>query len=533
MLHLTSYLKQGIERWKQLPRMLRSLVDRAEVRLHPQDPWKHYHLAKTLLQLQEFQAAEFHYRRVIALDRSIALAHHELADVLQAQGRLSEAEECYRQAIELNEEFFWSYHNLGDVLRKQEKWSEAAETYKKASRFNPDFYPTYEHWSQVAVRSRRWEDAIFAYHRALELQPDNFQICYDLAGLLRRFDRTTEVANLYLKTINLDPTFPWFYHHYFWRTLNTEGKLEEAIERYKTALKSHPDSMEVYVNLGEALTHQKQIPEAITYYRTALHRKLKRERPEIFSNEEVSESLETARKPDFIILGAQKAGTSSLYFYLSKNPQILSPLRKELEFWSWKFHRGIDWYFSQFPPLTPDSQFLTGEACPGYLDFDVAAERLKENSPNTKFIILLRNPVDRAVSHYYHWIRRHQEDRSFDVAIQAKIMEIHQKGTVWNQHSNYVARGVYVEFIRHWLSLFPREKFLILKSEDFYQDPSKTLKKVDNFLGVPVSTLSEYKKHNAGSYSPVSQKSRDYLNDFYSPYNQELEKLLGIELNWN
>ncbi|PPT08393.1 putative deacetylase sulfotransferase [Geitlerinema sp. FC II] len=529
MLQLKTYLKHFFKPRQKLPLAVRLLFFRFDVRLHPRDPWKNYYLAKTLLQLRRWQDAEFYYRRVTELDSSIALAHHELADVLQAQSRFSEAELAYRHALECNDRFFWSYHNLGDALRKQEKWSEAAEAYEKASHLNANFLPTYENWSQVAVRARRWEDAILAYRRILEFQSDSFQIFYDLAGLLLRCNRTSEAAEVYLKTIELDSTFPWFYHHYFWRTLEAEGKLQEAVNCYQNALKKYPDSMEIYVNLGEALTHQKKIPEAITYYRKGLRRQLQNERPEVLKNKWEPEKM---RQPDFIILGAQKAGTSSLYFYLSKNPKILPPLRKELEFWSWKFHRGIDWYLSQFPPLTPDSQFLTGEACPGYLDFQNAAERLHEYSPSTKFIILLRNPVDRAVSHYYHWIRRHQEDRPFKTAIEQKIGEIEKKGTVWNQHSNYVARGIYIEFLKHWFSIFPREKFLILQSEDFYSNPAQSLEDVDNFLGIPVSTLSSYKKHNAGSYSPIDPGDRKYLSDFYKFYNKELEELLGIQLNW-
>ncbi|WP_159790882.1 sulfotransferase family protein [Sodalinema gerasimenkoae] len=107
-----------------------------------------------------------------------------------------------------------------------------------------------------------------------------------------------------------------------------------------------------------------------------------------------------ANRLDFIILGAQKAGTSSLYAYMAQHPDIVPALRKEVEFWSWKFYRGLDWYFAHFPQIPEGSHLQTGEACPGYLDFYETAERLRETLPHVKLIVLLRNPVDRAISHY-------------------------------------------------------------------------------------------------------------------------------------
>ncbi|WP_159783169.1 sulfotransferase domain-containing protein [Sodalinema gerasimenkoae] len=103
---------------------------------------------------------------------------------------------------------------------------------------------------------------------------------------------------------------------------------------------------------------------------------------------------------------------------------------------------------------------------------------------------------------------------------------------MWRIHSNYMARGVYVEFLKHWFSVFPREQFLILKSEDFYEDPGRSLEQVYEFIGLPNYQLSSYKKYNSGQYSPAEVSIRKKIAEFYQPYNQELSQLLNADFTW-
>ena len=96
----------------------------------------------------------------------------------------------------------------------------------------------------------------------------------------------------------------------------------------------------------------------------------------------------------------------------------------------------------------------------------------------------------------------------------------------------YLSRGIYVDQLKIWSSLFPKEQILIIKSEDFYTKPSPTFKKVLNFLEVPEWELKDYKEYNAGSYSKVEPATRQKLNDYFEPHNQRLYEYLGTNFDW-
>ncbi|WP_017663476.1 tetratricopeptide repeat-containing sulfotransferase family protein [Baaleninema simplex] len=492
-------------------------------------------LARSARDRQNWPEAETAYRLAIACNPKQAEAYHGLGDVLQQQGRTDAAATAYRQAIDLDPNFPWSHNNLGDLLRDAGNWKDAEAAYRKAARLNPDPSSciSWENLGQMCQQQQHWEDAVAAYREAIARNSQDvaFSSRCNLAAALRQLGRDEEAAEVYLDTIAIDPAYPWSYHFYFWKTLKQAEKLEAAVQAYRHAIDRAPDDLNVnvYLNLGEALTRQDKVAESLPYYRTATQRYLTKIAPSFL--EDYGDRA-TVRGPDFIVLGAQKAGTSSLYYYMTKHPQILPTIKKEVEFWSWKFNRGLDWYLAHFPPTPDDGSILTGEACPGYLDFREAAERLREVFPDMKAIVLLRNPVDRAISHYHHWVRRNQESRDLPTAIERKIADLEQKGHPWNQHGNYVARGIYVEFLRHWQRILSRERLLVLESEAFYTDPSSTLERVDAFLGLPHHQLQNYKKYNSGSYSPADREVRQRLQEYYRPYNQQLEDEFDLSFSW-
>jgi hypothetical protein len=245
-------------------------------------------------------------------------------------------------------------------------------------------------------------------------------------------------------------------------------------------------------------------------------------------------NLKPVKVPNFIIIGCQRCGTTSLYTYLAQHPQILTPIKKEMDFFSWHFDRGIDWYLAHFPPMPPGEQFLTGEASPSYFDSREAPERLYSLFPEAKLIVLLRNPVDRAISQFYRLTGLNWEARSLDRVISDEIERLNQNPEyiIGEEPGNYLARGRYIEFIKKWRAFFPREQLLILKSEDFYAGAAATVKQVLEFLDLPEYQLSEYQNANPGSYPPVNQSIRDWLRDYFRPYNQQLEEYLSTNFNW-
>lgn len=249
--------------------------------------------------------------------------------------------------------------------------------------------------------------------------------------------------------------------------------------------------------------------------------------------------------PSFLLIGAQKCGTTSLFNNLVKHSQICPPSKKEIGFFTSNFAKGIPWYKSFFP-VTPDSKrsYITGEATTGYICHPHAVTRVAQTLPQTKLMVLLRNPIDRAYSHYHHTARMGKEDLPFAKAIyqeEQRIGEIKAKivqdGNYYQKsyhYYSYLSRGLYAEQLKPWLALFDREQFLILKSEDFFAEPGKTFQRVLNFLELPDWEVQDFPKYNPNCYSrPLDPMLRKELAAYFRPHNQQLNELLEREFDWN
>ena len=231
--------------------------------------------------------------------------------------------------------------------------------------------------------------------------------------------------------------------------------------------------------------------------------------------------------PDFVIIGAQKGGTSFLYYLLTRHPLVEPAARKELHFFDQPEHfdKGAEWYRRCFPRVgSKDGQrSITGEATPYYLFDPPVAERMAEIVPKAQLIALLRNPIDRAYSHYQMQVKRGTEPRSFEEAIE-------------QQHSSYVSRGIYVDQLLRWFEFFSKEQMLILKSEDFFERPVETLKVVLTFLDLPdwqpeASELQQ--RRHTGTYSQkMDPATRRRLEAYFEPYNQRLYEYLDVDFGW-
>lgn len=242
--------------------------------------------------------------------------------------------------------------------------------------------------------------------------------------------------------------------------------------------------------------------------------------------------------PEFLIIGAQKCGTTSLYNYLIQHPQILPAAQKEIHFFDINYSKGIEWYEAQFPARSPGAGRLSGESSPYYIFHPLVPKRVKKLFPEVKLIILLREPVARAWSHYHHEVRLGYEHLPFEEAIacepqrlQGEIEKLNSDETYYSfnhQHYSYLSRGIYIEQLQNWMELFPKKQFLILKSEDFYAAPAQILNQVFEFLEVPPYQLDHYGKYNVGHYPALPESTRHYLIEYFRPHNQRLEQSFGI-----
>ncbi|MGJ3253062.1 MAG: sulfotransferase domain-containing protein [Elainellaceae cyanobacterium] len=254
--------------------------------------------------------------------------------------------------------------------------------------------------------------------------------------------------------------------------------------------------------------------------------------------------------PDFIILGAQKCGTSSLYGCLSQHPQVVPVHEKELHFFDLNFHRGVEWYRAQFPlrihrryeQIVHQQSLVSGEASPYYLFHPHVPRRIAAIAPDIKLVILLRNPVDRAYSHYHHNVRKRRESLSFAEAIQQegnriqgehdRILNDDRYISTAHQHFSYLARGVYVDQIRAFEKFFPKEQILIVRSEQLFEATNTAYREVLDFLNLPLWFPKNFKPRNVNSYTQIEPAIRRQLQTYFEPHNQRLYAHLGIDFGW-
>ncbi len=242
--------------------------------------------------------------------------------------------------------------------------------------------------------------------------------------------------------------------------------------------------------------------------------------------------------PDFFILGGVKCGTTSLFYYLKEHPNIQLPQKKELRFFNtlWKQNNhteAIQCYLEQFPKKNRCHDFfLTGEASPSYL-IRAQPKEVSRYFPQAKLIILLRNPIEYALSHYKMRLRKGEEKDTRTIEeIFTKTIEDLQSSPVTDNDS-YIYKGIYVPLIQRWREFYPDNQIFIICSEDFFANPRKIMNDVFTFLGLSAFDLKEYKIFNKGLNSEItlSPDLRKQMSEFYAPYNQELQTLLKDEMH--
>ncbi len=250
---------------------------------------------------------------------------------------------------------------------------------------------------------------------------------------------------------------------------------------------------------------------------------------------------QTRALPDAVILGAQKCGTSSLHNYLTQHPDVIAPLRKEVHYFDLNYGRGEDWYRAHFGRL--DQPGLNLDSSPYYLFHPVVPERLHELLPDARLIVLLRDPVRRAYSHYWHERDKGREPLSFEEAIAAEPARIEQADAELasgalersreHQLHSYLARGRYAEQLERWFALFPREQFLVLRFEDLVREPLVVLNQALAYLGLPAVDSADLEARNTRKYPPMSEETAERLRNYFATHNRRLETLLGHAMGWS
>ena len=259
--------------------------------------------------------------------------------------------------------------------------------------------------------------------------------------------------------------------------------------------------------------------------------------------------------PDFVIIGAKRGGSTSLYKYMLEHPSIvpLFPGRQHIKgahYYDTRYGRGLTWYRSHFPievgrrslarpTLRP---VLSGEASPYYLFHPLAAERLAHDYPDVRIIVILRDPVERAYSHFKERTHHADETLNFEDALDAEADRLRgeedriiaEPGYLSAEHENhsYLAQGRYLDTLPRWFKFFSREQVHITVSEEFYADPHCHVNEVWKFLGLPPRQLQSRVRYNYMPAPEMAPETRRRLQEYLAEHHRDLADLLGRPLPW-
>lgn len=254
--------------------------------------------------------------------------------------------------------------------------------------------------------------------------------------------------------------------------------------------------------------------------------------------------------PDFLVLGGQRCGSTSLFAILSEHPQVLAPSHKELHHFDRPRHGDLSFYRRAFPLRAHlavrarrlSRPVITGEATTYYLFHPAVPERVARALPGVSLVAILRDPVDRAYSHYQLSVRGGRETLPFEEALDAEAERLggeEQRLAVdpaydsySHRYHSYVTRGLYLPQLERWHASFPRERLLVLRSEDLFERPHETVGEATAFLGLDLHPGPLPVPRNRAVYEGMSPGTRDRLRLAFAEPNRRLEAYLGRELGW-
>jgi hypothetical protein len=266
------------------------------------------------------------------------------------------------------------------------------------------------------------------------------------------------------------------------------------------------------------------------------------------------------RLPHFLIIGAAKAGTTGLHEHLASHPGLVPPSRKEVHYFDHHYHRPLRWYERKFPAGVPGLRF---ESTPDYLFLPFVPRRVAHVLPGARFVVVLRDPVARAISHY-HMQQRWTTPRPDLAAVLAREdpqvvqhlarfnwalrpgrladLAARLSGPIRGRpvaprsrqvfSRTYRARGLYAEQLGRWFAHFPRERFFITTSETLWREPEGTVRQLLDWLGVEGMPAEPLRVALQGNYTPPTGPEIDALRESFREPNEHLCELLGWRPEW-
>lgn len=250
--------------------------------------------------------------------------------------------------------------------------------------------------------------------------------------------------------------------------------------------------------------------------------------------------------PDFLVVGAQRCGTTSLFHYLVQHPAIAGPrLAKGVHWFDTAYDRSERWYRAHFPTRRQRERAgvrAVGEASPYYLFHPYVAERIAARLPDVRVVAILRDPVERARSHHGHEVARGFESLPLEAALDAEPARLagadHALAAPsgrhrFHQHHGYVARGRYAEQLERLHATVGREHVLVVFTEDLDRRPQEVIAAVHRFLGVPERDVEAAHRWNVREKPPLPAHLEARLRAQFADADARLAVLLGRDLPWS
>ncbi len=254
--------------------------------------------------------------------------------------------------------------------------------------------------------------------------------------------------------------------------------------------------------------------------------------------------------PDFLVVGAQRCGTTSLFRALEQHQQVVRPtINKGINYFDINYHRGERWYRAHFPlALTAwcrthqQRPKATFEASGYYMFHPLAPDRIARDLPDVKIVAMLRDPVERAYSAWKHESARGFDHMPFEEAVakeaqrtagerERMIADSKYQSFAYRHHS-YTARGQYGAQLRRFYDRFPASNIHVVYSETFFAEPAHEFDLLTGFLGIEPAAGLTFDRHNARPSGPMPGRTREVLTQIYEAEASELERLVGRRPPW-
>jgi hypothetical protein len=252
--------------------------------------------------------------------------------------------------------------------------------------------------------------------------------------------------------------------------------------------------------------------------------------------------------PSFIIVGAQRAGTTTLYRVLSEHPSVVRPtVSKGIGYFDLWYDRGPRWYRGHFPLAgiarrRAGEQAVTFESSGYYLFHPLAAQRIAHDLPGARVVVMVREPVERAYSAHRHELARGFETEPFERAVeleeertageQERMLADPAYRSFSHRHHSYLARSRYSEQIARFQEALGEDRVYVVDADRFFETPLEEFERLRAWLGLPVWQPATVEQWNARPRDPLSPELRARLTDYFEPFDRELARQMGRTPRW-